>query len=294
MAPPSKRQPQGRKPAQGKRPPQGKKPSQARKPAGTKPAGGAGAAAGKAVDGNVPADEAPSGSNGRPPGDGKARTTTKAPTGAEASRIAEERKAKREAARQERIAIARQKAAAKRRKQMMIAGVLLAALLGAIVYGVQRGRNERAAARAAAQEAGCGAVQDVDNQGRNHIPISENFDDYNSNPPTSGPHYAERLANWGTYNEEVPKTTLVHNLEHGGIVIHYKDQNDDQVDRIDSFVEGYSDGVIANPNPSIDKPIVMTSWTHLQKCETFNAEAVAGYIREYCNKGPEKLTTCQR
>ncbi len=284
MAPPSKRPPQGRKPAQGKRPPQGKKAPQARKPAG----------ANKAAAEGKPAAAATSESNGQPSAGAKAGAATKAPSAAETSRIAEERKTKREAARQERIAIARQKQAAKRRKQMMIAGVIIIALLGAIVYGVQRSRNQRAIARAAAEEAGCGPVREIDNQGRNHIPVSQTFDDYNSNPPTSGPHYAERLANWGTYNEEVPQTTLVHNLEHGGVIIHYKDQTDAQIDRIDSFVESYADGVIANPNPTIEKPVVLASWTRMQQCDTFNAEAVAGYIREHCNKGPEKLTTCQR
>jgi hypothetical protein len=284
MAPPSKRPPQGRKPGQGKRPPQGKKSPQARRPPGAgKPAGDAKRAPAAAAE-----------PNGQVPGRANAAPTAKAPSSAETNRIAEERKAKREAARQERIAIARQKQAAKRRKQMMIAGIIVVALLGAIVYGVQRSRNQRAIARAAAEEAGCGPVQEIENQGRNHIPISETFDDYNSNPPTSGPHYAERLANWGTYNEEVPKTTLVHNLEHGGIIIHYKDQTDAQIDRIDSLVEGYADGVISNPNPSIEKPIVLASWTRMQQCDTFNGEAVAGYIREHCNKAPEKLTTCQR
>lgn len=277
MAPPSKRPPQGRKPAQGKRPTQAKRPPQARKPAQTSKPADAGASSSEKA--SVKAD---------------ASTATKAPASAETSRIAEERKAKREAARQERIALARQKQKAKRRKQMLIAGVLVVGLLGAIVYGVQKSRGQKAVASAAAEEAGCGPVQEIKNQGRNHIPLSQTFTDYNSNPPTSGPHYAERVANWGSYNEETPQTTLVHNLEHGGVVIHYKGQTDEQVDEIDSFVESYQDGVISNPNEKIDKPIVIASWTQLQKCDRFNPDAVAGYIQEYCNKGPEKLTTCRR
>jgi uncharacterized protein DUF3105 len=278
MAPPSKRPPQGRKPAQGKRPTQAKRPPQARKPAQTsKPASGGASTSGG--DESIKSE---------------ATTATKSPAPAETSRIAEERKAKREAARQERIALARQKQKAKRRKQMLIAGVVAVALLGAIVYGVQKSRGQAAASKQAAQAAGCGPVQEIENQGRNHIPLSETFTDYNSNPPTSGPHYAERVANWGSYNEETPQTTLVHNLEHGGVVIHYKGQTEDQVDNIDSFVETFQDGVISNPNEKIDKPIVIASWTRMQKCESFSADALAGYIRENCNKGPEKLTTCRR
>lgn len=276
MAPP-KRPPQGRKPAQGKRPSQGKKPTQ-RKP----------------VTNSKPAATAASKANADVTDRAKSAAAAKTDSTAETSRTAEERKAKREAARQERIALARQKQAAKRRKQAMIAGVIVVALLGAIVYGVQRSRNQRALAAAAAEEAGCTPVQEIENQGRNHIPVTETFTDYNSNPPTSGPHYAERVASWGTYNEEVPATTLVHNLEHGGVIVHYKDQNDAQIDEIESFVESYSDGVIANPNPNIETPIALSSWTRMQGCQEFNAEAVAGYIREHCNNGPEKLTTCQR
>ena len=277
MAPPSKRPPQGRKPAQGKRPNQAKRPPQGRKPAQT----------------SKPASSGASDTTERASVKADASTAT-APTSAETSKIAEERKAKREAARQERIALARHKQKAKRRKQMLVAGVLVVGLLGAIVYGVQKSRGQRAAALAAAQEAGCGPVQEIDNQGRNHIPLSETFTDYNSNPPTSGPHYAERVANWGSYNEETPESTLVHNLEHGGVIIHYKGQTDAQVDEIDSFVESYQDGVISNPNEKIDKPIAIASWTHMQQCERFSPDAVAGYIQEQCNKGPEKLTTCRR
>lgn len=278
MAPPSKRPHQGRKPAQGKRPNQAKRPSQGRKPS----------------QASKPASSGASASTDQASVEAEASTAKQAPTSAETSRIAEERKAKREAARQERVALARQKQKAKRRKQMLIGGVLVLGLLGAIVYGVQKSRGQKAAALAAAEEAGCGPAQEIENQGRNHIPLSETFTDYNSNPPTSGPHYAERVANWGSYNEETPQTTLVHNLEHGGVIIHYKGQTDDRVDEIDSFVESYQDGVISNPNEKIDQPIAIASWTHMQQCERFSQDAVAGYIQEHCNKAPEKLTTCRR
>jgi uncharacterized protein DUF3105 len=277
MAPPSKRPPQGRKPSQGKRPTQAKRPPQARKPAQP----------------GKPASSGASTSGGETSVKAEAGTATEAPASAETSRIAEERKAKREAARQERIALARQKQKAKRRKRMMLAGVLAVALLGATVYGIQKSRGQAAASKKAAEAAGCGPVLELENQGRNHIPLSEPFTNYNSNPPTSGPHYLERVANWGSYQEETPQTTLVHNLEHGGIVIHYKGQSEEQISEIDGFVDSYQDGVISNPNEKIDKPIVIASWTHMQKCERFSPDAVAGYIREHCNKGPEKLTTCR-
>jgi hypothetical protein len=257
MAPPSKRPPQGRKPSQGKRPPQ--RPPQARKPA---------------------------------PAQGKAAAASE--TAAESHTVAEERKAKRESARQERIAIARRKQRAKRQRQILIAGVVAVALVFLVVSNVKKSQGQKSAFKTAYEAAGCGSVETFPDLGRNHIPLTETFDKYNSNPPTSGPHYAEKVAGWGSYNTETPQTTLVHNLEHGGIIIHYKDQTPKQVDQIASFVDSYQDGVISNPNPKIDKPIVLTSWTHRQECKTFSPKAVAGYIDIYCNKGPEKLTTCAK
>ena len=45
-------------------------------------------------------------------------------------------------------------------------------------------------------------------------------EEYNSNPPTSGPHYAQ----WekpGIYNRVLEDGKLVHSLEHGYIIISY-------------------------------------------------------------------------
>ncbi len=56
-------------------------------------------------------------------------------------------------------------------------------------------------------------------QGRNHVPAGT-AEKYNSNPPTSGPHYAQ----WekpGIYSKVLPDGNLIHSLEHGYIVISY-------------------------------------------------------------------------
>ena len=52
------------------------------------------------------------------------------------------------------------------------------------------------------------------------MPTLETKPKWNSSPPTSGPHYGQ-TAVWGSYDEEVPLVQTVHNLEHGGVVIHY-------------------------------------------------------------------------
>jgi hypothetical protein len=207
---------------------------------------------------------------------------------------ADERRMKREAAREERIAVARRMKRAKRRKQVGIAIAVAVVLLGGIIFFVHKSSAEKSQVAQAAKDAGCGQVLSFKNQGRRHLKDqNETYDKYNSNPPTSGPH-SPQPAPWGSYREEVAKQTLVHNLEHGGIVVHYKGLNSKQVDTLEKYVDSYIDALISNPNESIDKPIVMTAWTHMQKCDRLSTRAIQGFVDEFCGKGPEKLTTCRR
>ena len=283
MAPPKKRPPQGR-PGQ-KRPAAGKKPAQARKPAGASTASEAdGTAAG-----TDPSDEALASNGG-------AEDSAAASSGAPLSKSAEERKAKREAARQERIAVARKRQQAKRRKQMLIALVVLVALAGGVAFAVQRARGQNAAFAAAVEAAGCGPIESFEDElgDKPHLGADETFDDYKTNPPTSGVHRGQ-TSPWGSYREAPDHETLVHNLEHGGVIIHYKDLSDEQIDQVDEFADSHVDGVISIPNPEIEKPVVMTAWRHMQECEELNTTAIEGFIEERCNKGPEKLgITCAR
>src|SRR5574337_1184611 len=62
--------------------------------------------------------------------------------------------------------------------------------------------------------------EDVPIQGANHIPVGQPHEPYNSNPPTSGPHYATP-AEAGFYDAAPPDEQLVHDLEHGYVIIWY-------------------------------------------------------------------------
>ena len=279
MAPPKKRPPQG-KPGQ-KRPPQGRRPQQARKPAGNSPA-----AKGATPDGGAKVADAEAAA--------AATTTTEEAEEATLSKSAEERKAKREAARQERLAAARRRQQAKRRKQALLGIVLLVAVGAATWYGVQQARGQRAAVTAATEAAGCTDIRSFEDEGQRHLGPNEQFDDYKTNPPTSGPHRAQP-APWGSFREAPEREALVHNMEHGGIVVFYKDLSDGQVDQLDEFVDDHVDGVISVPDSQIEKPVAIAAWRHSQQCDELNLTVIEGFIDERCNKGPEKVgTTCQR
>ncbi len=129
-----------------------------------------------------------------------------------------------------------------------------------------------------------------------HIPVDNDPGEYNSDPPTSGPHYAEeaRAGFFDNNNYQFPAGYLVHNLEHGYVIFWYNcdllDQSDctNLKEQIKTTIDDLG-GVklIAYPWPSLDVPLVMTSWGRLQRFETFDAEQARAFYRSNLNKAPE-------
>jgi len=91
--------------------------------------------------------------------------------------------------------------------------------------------------------------------GIKHIELGDPHPPYNSVPPTSGWH-VEVPADWGIYQEPLPDEILVHNLEHGGIVIHYRpDLDTATVRKLEAIGEQYKKRTIVIPNTAIEKNI---------------------------------------
>ena len=134
----------------------------------------------------------------------------------------------------------------------------------------------------------------------NHVDEGEDPGPYNSDPPTSGPHYANEF-NAGFYDEEdaanmadYPEGYLVHNLEHGYVIFWYNcnlldEQNCSELKiQIKSVMDEFN-GVklIAFPRESLDVPVVMTSWGQLQQFEVFNENPAASFVESNRNRAPE-------
>jgi hypothetical protein len=124
---------------------------------------------------------------------------------------------------------------------------------------------------------------------------------YNTEPPTSGPHYPSPLKP-GFYDEVMASNVqpsadgyLVHNLEHGYVILWYdcqgvtqpgdcsalKDQVRQVIDRFDSAK------LIGFPREGLDLPLVLTSWGRVQRFEKFDLPAVSAFIERNRNRGPE-------
>ena len=112
---------------------------------------------------------------------------------------------------------------------------------------------------------------------------------YNSNPPTSGPHWKNPKKS-GVYKEELPDAQLVHNLEHGHVWISYKNPADTQtVEKIEALARTYGEKIVVTPRPKNDAPISVAAWGVLMNLETFDEQLIRSFIREYLNNGPEKV-----
>jgi hypothetical protein len=121
-------------------------------------------------------------------------------------------------------------------------------------------------------------------------------DPYSSLPATSGPHWNTPAA-WGAYSTPQNESQLIHNLEHGGVVIWYDADALDagQVTELTSYVEGQvASGIsgrfkfIVSPwagSEPLGGPVAVTSWRHILTLDAFDMSAIrafadANYLRD--------------
>ena len=145
------------------------------------------------------------------------------------------------------------------------------------------------------------AVRDVSSsmpQAGEEVPIlgSEHSKDinvkaeYNSNPPTSGTHF-EYAEKWGVFDQPQPDVKMIHNLEHGGIWISYKDDGIDEQTKasLEAITKANSGSVIMTPRPQNDSKIALASWGRLEKLENYDEAKILEFIKANKNKSPETL-----
>ena len=123
-----------------------------------------------------------------------------------------------------------------------------------------------------------------------HVPADTKVS-YNSNPPTSGNHSAQ-TAPWGISTPPLPDISLVHNLEHGGIVIHYRPDLDasqqQQLTELVRDLQGRDRKVVLAPRAENDAPITATAWGRVLKQNTLDAAALRAFFDTNINRGPER------
>jgi hypothetical protein len=91
---------------------------------------------------------------------------------------------------------------------------------------------------------------------------------YNSNPPTSGPH-AATPAFFRVFEFSIPKENLVHNMEHGGVIIWYSTTNPGAIATLTRVAQEAIDAgrlvAMTRYDDMEADSIALTSWTRLDK-----------------------------
>lgn len=226
----------------------------------------------------------------------------------------EEEKRKR---REEREAQQRAKDQANKRGRLVMIGGAIAAAIVVIVVGVvlATGSGGDDDASTAAAESGGAPIpeqQEKDfitavkasgctftehpNEGATHQ--SEPFDDYKTNPPTSGTHNPEPAAD-GIYeagNSPDPNN-WVHTLEHGRVIIQYKPGTSEQ--RIAQLKTLAGENVNGSPgyhmvllenNTDMPYEVAAVTWTRSLTCKEFTDEtfdAIRVFRDRWVDKAPE-------
>jgi Protein of unknown function (DUF3105) len=140
-------------------------------------------------------------------------------------------------------------------------------------------------------EARCEPVETFADQGHEHIEVGNSYDDYNSSPPTSGPHWTVP-ADPGFHAEDVAPEQLVHNLEHGQIVVYYHpDVHEGVRSAIEDLVQEEPIALVAAPYDDIEAPnlLIVTAWTHSMSCTGVVDEAIASFRARFQGRGPEDV-----
>lgn len=168
-----------------------------------------------------------------------------------------------------------------RTRRWVITGAIAVLVVAAIAYFATRPLPE------ALQN-----VQTLPDQGQLHLSATDPLPEYNSNPPTSGPH-SPSPAPCGVYREPVPDINQVHDLEHGVVVIQYGPDTDDaERDQLENFARDAGTHVIVAPREGMDTKVAVTAWTKLMTLDSVDMAAIEGFYGQFAQFGPERGVQC--
>ena len=173
-----------------------------------------------------------------------------------------------------------------------------ALIIGIVIYAIPLGGGNDGSGSTGDTDGyvgGIGMLIEISDD-RGHFPdtlsiTSVNPDGYTI-PPTSGQHW-NGWVSCGFYTAPVPDERIVHNMEHGNIIVHYNLPDPAQVDELraayDSIGETERWGV-ARPYDQIPEgTIALTTWgVRDGPMDTIDRERMARFFESYSGKlGPE-------
>ena len=192
---------------------------------------------------------------------------------------------------------------ARRRKTWAIVAAVAGVVLGLVAVGALLGVGgggglSPAELRTKLEAAGCSFKVAPALEGVHSIADpSGTSDRWNTDPPTTGPHYGI-AAIFGIYEEELELARVVHNLEHGGVFVLYGDDVPDAtVDRLRAFYDDHKTGTIMAPLDRLGDEFALGAWVvdgdtdngFLAKCKALDEDAASSFLRSLQFRGPERF-----
>jgi uncharacterized protein DUF3105 len=194
---------------------------------------------------------------------------------------------------------------AARRRNLLTIGIAVLVVVAIAALVVSERSAENAPIGVSESEARCSRVSEFEATSREHIPEGSQHEPYNSSPPTNGPHYASP-AQTGFYTSALPPEQLVHNLEHGQVIIWYAPDAPDAVkDDIEALVSDQPVATAASPyEGDLEGNFALTAWLSaeeagdggpdgagvIQTCEQVSEDVVDEFRRSFQGRSPEPIT----
>lgn len=127
-----------------------------------------------------------------------------------------------------------------------------------------------------------------------HVPEGQSVQ-YNSVPPVGGAHWPSP-ASWGASATQLPDERVVHNLEHGGIVIDYNSISADDLTKLKSLLSSYPRDrynevkiVLQAYDKIAPGTIALTAWGWRQLLMSRDDQAIRAFLDAHMNRCCESV-----
>jgi hypothetical protein len=120
------------------------------------------------------------------------------------------------------------------------------------------------------------------------MPSAEHLDgqllQYNTTPPTSGDHWSAP-SQCGFYTTQINDEALVHNLEHGHVILNYHLSNATDIDKLREIHEdlaGSNSWLITRPYPALaEGKVALAAWGVLDEFDGIDKERIELFFETY-------------
>ena len=134
-------------------------------------------------------------------------------------------------------------------------------------------------------------VEFFENEGHEHIP-ENSMSFFKTDPPTSGPHSVTWLPPSIYEAHETTRELLVHNLEHGNIVIYFNRAllSDSEMKWLSELTHQYLgqwDGMLMVARDDKEHPLILTAWRAMLRMKAMDQKKVLKFVEAFRGRGPE-------